>query len=248
MNKLISLMVVSALTTTSVLAKETKTIEKFFEVGSGASFSIENINGSIDIESTNGDRIEMIATLTAKDEAALERIEILTNQTGNDVTVSTEYEQNRWGKNNSGGVEYTIKLPANVTSTDVELVNGGLMMEGISGEVDAELVNGAIEATGLNGTGQFNSVNGSIKLTYDDLANVNRIDADTVNGSIKIYLPDEANIKVDAETMHGSIKTDYGLKAKKNLFAGRHLKGSVGSADTKLKLESVNGSIKVLKK
>jgi DUF4097 and DUF4098 domain-containing protein YvlB len=94
----------------------------------------------------------------------------------------------------------------------------------------------------------LNSVNGSIKATYQQIDNnIDEIELTTVNGSIKLYMPSDLNATINAETMHGSIKTAFGLSSNKKMFSGRSLSGSVGSGDIKIDLESVNGSIKVMK-
>ena len=110
-----------------------------------------------------------------------------------------------------------------------------------------ELVNGSIKAHGLASNSEFSSVNGSIKITYDEFAKeLDRIDVETVNGSIKVSVPKSLSATVNAETMHGSIKTDFGLVAEKNMFTGRHLSGDVGNGDIKITMESVNGSVKLM--
>lgn len=248
MNKLAKVALLASVISLGAAAKETKTEEQSFSVSDGASFTLDNVNGRVEIEQGQRGVIEVVAVANAKNEDDLARIEIVMVQSGNSVTVETEYEDSGWGKrSSSGGVEYTVKLPASMSKTSVDLVNGSLTIKGIDGNVQADLVNGSIKVEGASGDAILNSVNGSITLKYDDIANVNDIDADTVNGSIKISLPEDAGIKVDAETMHGSIKSDFGLSAKKNMFTGKHMKGSVGSGDISLTLESVNGSIKVLK-
>ncbi|NMP33323.1 DUF4097 domain-containing protein [Thalassotalea sp. M1531] len=244
-----SLIVASSLFATTTQAEETKVIEKSFIVESGASFSIENINGRVEIEKASGNEIEVIATITAKNADDMERIAVLMEQSGSDVTVETKYKDSTWGNNHSSGsVAYKVKLPVSVADSEVDLVNGSLLLDEVSGKLDVDLVNGSIEANNLSGNSELNSVNGSVIVSYSELNSVNKIDVDTVNGSIKVYLPVDANIKVDAETMHGSIKSDFGLSVEKKLFAGKYMKGSVGNASTKLSLESVNGSIKVLTK
>jgi len=243
------ILVATTIWASAISAEETKVVEKAFTVKDGTGFKIENINGRVDIEKSNTNQIEIIATISAKSARDIERIQLVMEQSGNDVNIETKYKNSDWGNNNnSGKVEYQIKLPSQVTDSEVDLVNGSLVLENVSGTFDVDLVNGSIEATDLNGDSDLNSVNGSVELSYLSLDKVNKINVDTVNGSIKVRLPTDANIKIDAETMHGNIRNDFGLTVEKSLFSGRHMKGEVGDASTKLSLESVNGSIKILHK
>lgn len=71
-----------------------------------------------------------------------------------------------------------------------------------------------------------------------------KVTAQVVNGSINATgLSDNSEISA----VNGSINTVFGLKANKNGFSGRNLSGEIGSGGSKINLESVNDSIKVLK-
>lgn len=245
--KLIATSLVYALISAPALAEESKVIEQIFTVEQGTEFSLENVNGRVDIGHTDGDQIEVVATLLADTESELDGIAVVMEQRDNEVMVETRYKKSKWGKGyHSGRVNYSVKLPALVDDTELDLVNGSLSISDVSGRIDADLVNGSIDAQGLSGNSKLNSVNGSVTANFVNLEQVKKIKVETVNGSIKVYLPADAQIKVDAETMHGSIKSDFGLKVDKNLFSGKQMKGTIGSAAAKLSLDSVNGSIKVL--
>lgn len=152
------------------------------------------------------------------------------------------------GKGHSGKVDYTVKVPFGSQLPSIELVNGSLTIENVMGEINAELVNGAIVVTGLTGDSEISSVNGSINVKYKKFASqLNNINLETVNGGVKLYLPDEINASINVETVHGSIKNDFGLKAEKGMFVGYSLQGDVGTGDVNISIDSVNGSVKVLK-
>ncbi|MFD2168253.1 DUF4097 domain-containing protein [Thalassotalea euphylliae] len=242
---LATLFVTSFAVSPLVMADEEKVIEKTFDVQQGASFDIDNVNGAINIYKSDNDQIKVIATVSAKSESQLERIKIDMVQNGNKVDVETKYKQSSWGNNNSGDVNYDVWLPDNMSETDVDLVNGSLKIEGVSGELDADLVNGSIDVSELDGDAKLNSVNGSVTARYTSLTAVKDIEIETVNGSIKVFLPSNPDIRVDAETMHGSIKSDFSFDIEKSMFSGRSMTGTVGNGTTSMSLESVNGGIKV---
>ena len=241
--------ITSAILTLPALSDEMRTFEKTFTVDNGASFSIDNINGQIEVKPTTGDAIKVVAEITADTLSDLERVEVIAEQSGNKVKVKSEYEDSSYrNQKGSASVQYTVYLPEFVNDTDIDLVNGSLDIVGVSGKLEAELVNGSIKAENVTGDSQLKSVNGSIKVSFDSLEQVDEIDVDTVNGSIRLYLPANASLDVDAETMHGSIKNDFGIAVDKNFFAGKNMQGSVAGGDIKVSLESVNGSIKLLAK
>jgi DUF4097 and DUF4098 domain-containing protein YvlB len=242
--------ILSISTITAVYADVEDTIEKSFEVSEQADLRLANVNGAVEIKGWNKNEIKVTAIITANNQKDRDRIKVEFSQNSNSVSVETEYEkQSSWGNNNnSGKVDYTVMVPFGASLTDIELVNGSLVIDKVQGEIKANTVNGSIKVQGLADDLELNSVNGSIKATYQKIDNnIDDIDLTTVNGSIKLYMPSDLNATINAETMHGSIKTAYGISSDKKMFVGRSLSGSVGSGDININLESVNGSIKVMK-
>lgn len=223
-------------------------IEKSFQVDSNSRFSLENVNGAVNIQSWDKSEIKVSVTITADDQRSIDNISIDMKQHGNKVSVETRYDHNSKKSNNSATVKYQVFVPTDTHLSQVSVVNGALNIENVQGKIHAEAVNGAVVAKGLAANSEISAVNGSIKVYYQILADsLDEIELETVNGSIKLYLPESISASLDLETMHGSIKTDFGLSSENNMFSGRHLNGNVGSGDIKITLESVNGSLKVLK-
>ena len=141
-----------------------------------------------------------------------------------------------------------IVFPSIARLSSIDLVNGSLSITNVKGKIKVGLVNGSIEAKGLASDSEINSVNGSIKVRYSALSDdLDSISLDTVNGSIKLTLPANISADVDIETMHGSIHNDFGLSADRNMFSGKNLRGTIGSGDVRISIESVNGGVKLLK-
>ncbi len=232
-----------------VQAEVVDKVERSFTVDENSKFSLENINGAVVISSWQEPTIKVVGTIRADNQKQRDQVRVKMQQKGQQVAVATHYEEkSSWGNNQSAQVEYTIWLPSDTNLDDISLVNGSLTINNVSGEVNAQVVNGSIKATGLTTDSELSSVNGSIKATYQSFSqNIEEIELETVNGSIKLYLPSDINAKLDLETMHGSIKTDFGLSAQENTFTGHYLRGDIGTGDVDIAMESVNGSIKVLK-
>jgi len=236
--------------TLSVQAEVIDKIEKSFTVDESSQFSLENINGAVEIISWDQQVIQVKATIKADNQEDRDRVSIDMQQNSRGVIVETRYKkESSWGFNNnqSGNVTYEVMVPKDVNLSSIELVNGSLIIENVQGEVNAELVNGSIKAAGIMSNSDIASVNGSIKVAYKSQAsNFKQVKLQTVNGSIKLILPDNISASVDAETMHGSIKNDFGLSNDEESFMGKSLQGDIGSGDARVSLESVNGSIKIL--
>lgn len=238
----------SSIFSLSAFADVTDTVEQSFDVNTNSQFSLNNINGAVEINSWDEQIIKVEAIIRAEDQEEFDRVNVKMAQNGESVSVETDYEENsKWRNNQSAQVTYKVWLPVETDLSDIELVNGSLTIENVSGSIKAEVVNGSIKATGLSKDSEISSVNGSIKVYYQSLsADLKNISIETVNGSIKLYLPSDINANLDLETMHGSIKTEFGIRSEENTFTGHSLRGDIGSGDVDINMESVNGSIKVM--
>lgn len=247
-SKVIGFSLITAFTAFPVYADVEEEINKSFSVSSGSTLSLNNINGSVEILAGNDNVINVVAVKKAERQEDLERILVKMKESGNDVTIETKYDKDRNSYNNSGSVKYTITVPRDLSQAKVELVNGSLNLDDVEGDVVVDMVNGSVKASGLKGNAEVNSVNGSIKLDYASIEkSVEKIELKAVNGSIKLYVPEGLNADVEAETMHGSLKSDFDLTVEKQLFSGKEMQGVIGDGHTKIILESVNGSIKLMK-
>lgn len=244
-----------ALLTTCALnvhANVNDTIEKTFNLSGQGELVLENINGDVVIESWDNNSVKVTAEINASSQEARDRVQVKMKQSGDRIIVETDYENNSggWGRNsnNSGSVDYVVMVPKDIDLRELDVVNGSLMIKNVSGELNADVVNGSVDASGLASDVSVESVNGAVELRFDDAAKNLEISVETVNGSIRLYVSDNFGATVTASTGNGSIKTDFGLQGTKGTYYGNELEGKFGDASSEIELESVNGSIKVLKK
>lgn len=222
-----------------------KTFDQTYPLKNGGVFTIDNVNGDVTIEAWDRAEVSVEATITAKKQEGLDRIEVRVAATAERVAVETHYAESRGWNNDGGEVDYTIKVPKTAELRELDLVNGSLIITGVPGKVSASTVNGKIVATGLGGDVDLESVNGKVEAAFDKLGGNQRIDIESVNGSIELQVPRSANFDVDASTVHGDIDNDFGLEVDHGEYVGHDLKGKVGSGGARVELENVNGAIKI---
>jgi DUF4097 and DUF4098 domain-containing protein YvlB len=224
-----------------------------FEVDADARISLENVNGDISIVGGSGDTVHLLAKKKAEKQEYLDELKIIVDADSDYIRIETRHPKKKggwsnWGNDSSGSVSYVLEVPDTVNLDTISTVNGDVEIASVRGLVKAETVNGSLVAEGLEGDVKLETVNGSVRAEFSQMGAGQRVSADAVNGKIVVVLPGDASARLDAETVNGSIDADdFGLKPEKG-FVGRDLSGEIGGGEARISLDTVNGSIKVLKK
>ena len=205
--------------------------------------SLSNVNGDVEITGWGRNEVQIDAVKTASDEQKLNEMQIEVSNSSNSLDIETKYPHHLVN-NNPGSVHYTLHVPQNARIDKVNLVNGSLTVDKLSGEVKANLVNGKVHASDLAGTADLATVNGAIEANYNSLNNVREITLKSVNGSVSLLLPQSPNANVEASNVNGGISTDFPLTVKGH-FVGKSMSGTLGSGGVKIELNNVNGSIHI---
>ncbi|HEV2672771.1 MAG TPA: DUF4097 family beta strand repeat-containing protein [Gemmatimonadales bacterium] len=212
---------------------------------------IRNTNGPIEVVGGTGDSLEVHVEKSWR-HSSPQSVQIVPVPTERGVTICAMWEarEQKCGdagdyrlngvRKNDVAVRFTVSLPRGVP-IEVSTVNGGLQIDGASAPVEANTVNGRIAVSTSKGPIQANTVNGSIEANMQDLAGGD-VRLTTVNGSVSAGLPLRINANIDAETVNGRVESDFPVKVLGKLST-RHLRGTIGTGGSTLKLGTVNGSI-----
>lgn len=230
----------------------TETIEATHAVTADASFSIDNINGNVEITTWDRPEIRVVAVKEARTQEDLDAIEVRIESDDTHVAVKTKYNRkegsffSKW--TNSGEVTYTVNVPAGASLRNVRTVNGGVSVEGVGGTVDVATVNGSIDTSGLRNNAKLETVNGNVKARFAAVSSAQSIEIASVNGRSEIVLPDNPDCGIKARTVNGRIRTDFGLEVDKRKYGpGSRLNGQLGEGTASVDISTVNGAIRVSK-
>jgi hypothetical protein len=187
------------------------------------------------------------AVKRADDADGLKRMEIRVDAHSDALVIETKYHQDddNWGRgNHMSEVEYTLTVPRTARLDEIKLINGGLDVTGVNGEVRASCINGKLIAKGLAGDSKLSTINGPLEANFENLR-ATRIELSSVNGPVRLLLPSDAKARIDATTVHGGIENDFGLHTNNHRFVGHDLKGELGGGGVAIRLSNVNGPINV---
>lgn len=142
-------------------------------------------------------------------------------------------------------------------SIDVTNVVGNARVHTSNGSIRADISKGAFEATTSNSSitarltepdpdhaVRLGSSNGHIDLTMDAPREVR---ANTSNSSITVHLPPDLNARLNAHTSNSTITSDFDVTVRGGTLSKHTLEGTLGHGGPLIDLETLNGSIKILK-
>ncbi len=233
-------------------------------LGNGRTVYLRNVNGEVRIEQGSGSTVEVVATKRWR-RGDPDDVRIEARQAGNgngDIIIcalwseratcdedgyhgNNDRNRDRWSnRDNDVSVEFVVRIPANAR-VDATTVNGGMTVDGTSGDIDASTVNGDVEARSNGGRVEATTVNGDVHVRTT-ASNASGLEYSTVNGSITIELPANANLSVNLSTVNGGINSDFPLRLEGNINP-RRIRAQLGDGGPTLRASTVNGSIRLRK-
>jgi DUF4097 and DUF4098 domain-containing protein YvlB len=224
-------------------AEVTEDFHKTVPITANGRVSLENINGNVTITGWDRNEVQIDAVKSARDQQRLDEARIEVDEANDAVRIRTRYPEHNTN-NNPASVRYELHVPRAARLDKIDLVNGSLDVQQISGEVNASLVNGSLHARDLAGRSELSTVNGALQADFNSLNNVRDISLKSVNGSIALALPPSPNADIEANTVSGSIRTDFPLEVRGH-FVGKSVNGKLGSGGTRIEMSNVNGSIRI---
>lgn len=224
-------------------AQVTEEFHKTVPITADGRVSLENINGDVQITGWERSEVQIDAVKSARDQQRLDEARIEVDVATDSVRIRTRYPEHHTN-NNPASVHYEVHVPRGARLDKINLVNGSLDLQQVSGEVQADLVNGSLHAKDLAGRSELSTVNGSLQASFNSLNNVNDVSLKSVNGSITLGLPSSPNADIEANTVSGGIHTDFPLEVT-GRFVGKSVNGKLGSGGTHIQMSNVNGSIKI---
>ncbi len=233
-----SLVVVGLLAVAAIAADNRR--EFRYTVGQGASVTVTNESGPVEVRGSAGRQVVIVATTHS------DKVEVDCNQKGSRIQATTHFLQRSDGPER---VEYQILVPQDASVTvrapsgpiTAERMRGDLTLEGDAATIDVRDVssahvhvrtisgpvslgnisNGHVEVTSLSGSVQLDAVSGP-KVSVNTAKGSIRYhgnfgeggDYMLVNhsGNIDVTLPASASVDLTARSIAGSVENDFPLQ------------------------------------
>ncbi len=220
-----------------------KEFDRIYPLQPGGSFELQNVNGTVDVQTWDRDEVEVRAVKTAKrQESDLELVSIDVDAKPDAVSVTTRYPQNEGVE---VAVEYTVHVPRCAHVEHLGTVNGTLRVAGVEDVEDLRTVNGNIEVYEGGGAVHAHTTNGNVHLELHHVQDKSGAIAETTNGSVLLAVPASTQADVEARCLNGSFSSELPL-ALQSTQRPRETHGRLGKGGVPIHLNTINGGIRVV--
>jgi hypothetical protein len=266
---------------TAPAAERTATQEDFRwsgRIARGDEIAIRGLMGDVRAEVASGNQVEVIGRRVGRD-ADQVRIEVV--ETDDGITICTLYpvrERRRDGddgrrsrRNNDGGpcrngnsgqveiddarIDFVVRVPAGVRLA-ASTVEGDIEATGLRSAVDAASVSGNVRVSTTE-SARAATVSGNVDATFGR-TDGEEMEFASVSGDVIVRLAGDVGAEVSANTLSGTIQSDYGLRIRGgrddedgdggfNIQIGQQASGTIGRGGPELSLNTVSGNIRVLR-
>jgi DUF4097 and DUF4098 domain-containing protein YvlB len=225
----------------------TEEFHQTYSLNANGRLELQNINGAVHITAWDQNQVKVDAIKRASNQDELNREEILIDAHPASISIETKYNYRESGwhdpHHHQTEVEYTLTVPRTAHLDEIKLINGGLDVTGLTGEVRASCINGKLEARSLAGELKLSTINGPLDAELERVAT--SVELSSVNGPLHLTLPSDAKARIEASTVHGGIENNFGLRTNNHRWVGHDLRGELGGGGAHISLRNVNGPIEV---
>lgn len=230
-----------------------ETFERVYTVQPNTDISIQNRDGAVLVYGANTNELQVHATKRAYSRMRLREIAIDVSVQPTTGSIRTKFPPKpRWALfDRSGTVDYTILLPATASISQLRLVAGEVVVDGMRGpSVHAWLGDGRMLAHNCFTRIDLALQRGNLTFSYDWWEHGTfSVHANIAQGSAWAFLPSDSAFHLVAETAHGKIGNDFdNLAVERTASAGAAKIDMLvnGGGQAAIKMRAADGDIKIV--
>ena len=230
-----------------------ETLERVYSVQPNADISIQNHDGAVLVYGANTNELQIHATKKAYRRMRLKEIAIDVSVQSTTVSIDTKFPPKpRWALfDRSGTVDYTIVVPATASISQLRLVAGEVLVDGMRGpSVHAWLGDGRMLAHNCFTKIDLTLQRGNLSFSYDWWEQGTfSVHANIAQGNAWAFLPSASAFHLVAETAHGKISNDFDNLAVERTAASATAKIDMlvnGGGRAAIKMRAADGDIKIV--
>lgn len=216
-----------------------------YQLDSGARVQVFNINGSVNIETSDTQTADIFIERLASSPESLGRRKVSVEYTRNELKIYGErttsgFWARLFGSNPSERI--TLKLPREIALT-VKGINGSVISTDVEGSLQVSGVNGRVQVGSTAGRADLKGINGNVVLSLKQL-NLDAVNFGGINGNIELRLAEGVNGYLDVKGINGNITSDAAQVSIEKGRRGRYWV-QIGSGGNSISAKGINGNIRL---
>jgi hypothetical protein len=222
-------------------------------ITSSTKLDVRDVNGPIRIEPASGDTLEVVAIKSGR-AVDVARVQIVAREDGESIVVCAVWPGQDPSTCRAGApvagkadddvrarVELRIRVPAKIGVVSAHTLNGDVTARAPGADVDLHTLNGSIEVS-AGGVISADTSNGRVVARA---AAGKSVKLATKNGAVEVSLPRSAGADLDASTLNGRVKSDFGEVPPPAIARIHTVKARVGAGGVPVSLRTMNGDVLV---
>ena len=179
-------------------------------------------------------------------EASLIASQVQINAGAGLVTASGPSSQDR----TNWSVSFEIFVPQN-SDLEVKAYNGGVHVSDVRGRLELSTHNGGLHLERVAGDVKGETMNGGVHVELaGNSFDGRQLELSTKNGGVHLAVPQNFSARIQAETVNGSVKSDFPLPAAPQAFGRqrpRNVEMNLGGGGPLIHISTTNGGVSVVK-
>lgn len=216
-----------------------------YELAPGARVEVFNINGSVNIETSDSKTADIYIERVGPSAESLDRRRVDVQYDSSTLKIygskgNAGFWARLFGSNPTERV--TLKLPRQIALL-AKGINGPVVAGDVEGSLEVRGVNGRVQVGSAGGAADLRGINGNVVLGLKQL-NLDAVSLSGINGNIELRLAAGVNGYLDVKGINGRLVADGAPMTIERGKRGRYW-AQIGSGGNSITAKGINGNIRV---
>ena len=216
-----------------------------YELAPFARVEVFNINGSVNIETSETKTADIYIERTASNAEALNRRRVVIEYSSSSLKIYGEKSTTGfWARlfGSSSSERVTLKLPRQIALL-AKGINGSFVAGDVEGSLEVRGINGRVQVGTANGSADLKGINGNVVLALKQL-NLDAVSLSGINGNIELRVADGLNGYLDVKGINGRLVSDASQVTIEKGKRGRYW-AQIGTGGNSITAKGINGNIRL---
>ena len=209
----------------------------------GKPLSIEVTIGTVRIDGWDKPDVEIIVERRAPDNAQFARVPLTIDDSPARLSVRALQTENTTDP--ACRTDVTIRVPRTALLDRVQVLEGRIAIDGLSGSLTADIRRGPIDGKNVSGTLRLEAGIGSVTISEARLSETGLLRLRSFNGDVRLSLAARpVNARIMALALNGHVKSDIPL-TRRDTWGPRWGEATLGKGEPVISIDVVTGMVEI---